>query len=215
MHAIYDDRQKFCPSYLFIWGLDATDAPGDVMKRDITRSREIEKTHVLSEEEKQERKHLVLSQARPSITRGIADAVVIKSANIFFLAQPDGNIPLGDSHGYGLYYHDCRFLNGYELTLADASLHALVSATPAGNVAIFELTNPELQVREGEQIKSEESSLIFLYHGADHHYRSLAIRFSMAPSEKDQTTVQFDITLGPRETKDFSVSLAVSSRRWP
>jgi len=246
------------------------------MRRDITESTEIKKTNLLSEKEKQERKQQVLAQGRPSITRSIADAIVIKSANIFFLTRPDGSIPLGDSHGFGLYYHDCRFLNGYELTLGDTRLNTLVSATPAGNAAIFEFTNPELQVEEGKHIRSDEigltwertldgqrntlhetirlknygsemvqlplsltfqagfedvfairgllpeqpgemyapvwhgKELVFLYEGKDKYYRRLAIHFSTPPSETDQTRVQFEVTLGPREMKEFSLSLTVS-----
>lgn len=129
------------------------------MSQATSKPKEIKKSDKLSEKEKEKRKQQVLTQGRASITRSIADAVVIKSANIFFLSRPDGNVLLGDSHGYGLYYHDCRYLNGYELTLGDARLNSLVSATPSGDMAIFELTNPELKVREGEHITSDEIGL--------------------------------------------------------
>jgi glycogen debranching enzyme len=246
------------------------------MSQATTKSKEIKKNDSLSEKEKEERKQQVLTQGRASITRSIADAVVIKSANIFFLSRPDGNVPLGDSHGYGLYYHDCRYLKGYELTLGNARLNSLVSATPTGDMAIFELTNPELKVNEGEHITSDEigltwkrrldsrmnrleesiqiknygnetvelplslqfqagfedvfairgllsekpgivhppewrnDELVFIYDGADERYRGLSIHFSTPPSKKDLTSVQFDLTLKPRETRKISISLAVS-----
>ncbi len=118
--------------------------------------REIQQTDQLSQEEKQQRKQQVLTQGRSSITRSIADAVTIKDTNVFFLTCPDGNIPVAESHGYGLYYHDCRFLNGYELRVADTKLNPLVSTGASGSTAIFELTNPELMIREGEHIPSEQ-----------------------------------------------------------
>ncbi len=129
------------------------------MTQDSTHSKEIKKKTELSDKEKKQRKHQVLTQGHSSITRSIAEAIVIKNENIFFLTLPDGNVPLGDSHGYGLYYHDCRYLNGYQLTLANTNLNPLVAAAPSGDSAIFELTNPELMIWEGEHISSAEIGL--------------------------------------------------------
>src|SRR5919109_2731520 len=245
------------------------------MTQDTVTSKEIKKSISLSESERKARKQQVLNQGRPSITRSIADAVVIKSQNVFFLTRPDGSVPLEDSHGYGLYYHDCRFLNGYELALANARLNALVSATPSGESAIFELTNPELKVREGEHIASNEigltwermldgkknrlndkiriksygpktvefplslqfqagfedifavrglfseqrgklhpprwqfGDLVFIYQGADGHFRVLSVRFSIPPSRRDHGKVHFDLTLEPREAKEIMLSLSI------
>ncbi len=113
------------------------------------------KAHLLSPEEAQTRQQRVLMQGTSSITRGISDAIVVKNENVFFLSKPDGNVPLEGCHGFGLYYHDCRYLNGYELKLADAELNVLVSDAAQGFAAIFELTNPELQIGEGEHIKKD------------------------------------------------------------
>src|SRR5438045_9237998 len=52
-----------------------------------------------------------------SIHGNVAEATVIKNGNLFFLSEPDGTLPLAPGHGFGLYYHDCRFLNGYELKI--------------------------------------------------------------------------------------------------
>src|SRR5262245_54341750 len=61
-----------------------------------------------------------------SSIRSIARAVVIKDEDIFFLCEPDGAVPLEAGHGFGLYYHDCRFLSGYELRLGGKKLDPLV-----------------------------------------------------------------------------------------
>src|SRR5262245_42807902 len=61
-----------------------------------------------------------------SITRSITEAVVIKDEDIFFLCEPDGSAPLEAGHGFGLYYHDCRFLSGYELRLGGRGPDPLV-----------------------------------------------------------------------------------------
>ena len=120
---------------------------------------EIKKEDTSSEEEKKTRKEQVLTQGRPSVTRSIADALVIKNENIYFLCQPDGDVPAGGSHGFGLYYHDCRYLNGYELRIAGSHLNSLVAATISGTTAVLELTNPEMKIDEGEHIRSNEIGL--------------------------------------------------------
>ena len=99
-------------------------------------------------EKKQERKDHVLTQGTPSITTSIAEAVVIKNENIYFLTQQDGNVPLKKGHGFGLYYKDCRFLNGYELKLAGEFVHPLVANASQGFQSIFELTNPVIEYQD-------------------------------------------------------------------
>ena len=71
-----------------------------------------EHTHPTTPEERQERKQHIQTHGRSSVTRSIADAIVIKAGDMFFLSEPNGRVPLGGTHDYGLYYHDCRFLNG-------------------------------------------------------------------------------------------------------
>jgi glycogen debranching enzyme len=112
--------------------------------------------HQLSPQEQEERKQRVLTHGAPAVVRSIADAVVVKDGNLFFLTEPDGRVPLEGEHGFGLYYHDCRFLNGYELRLADALPHALVSTAERGTVAMFRLTNPDIRMEEGGLIRKEE-----------------------------------------------------------
>ena len=107
----------------------------------------------LSPEEKLKRKERLLTQGTASITTSIADAVVIKNQNVFFLTTSDGNVPLKENHGYGLYYHDCRYLRGYTLRLADAKPNVLISDAAQGFRAIFEMTNNEIQVDEGRHIR--------------------------------------------------------------
>ena len=69
-----------------------------------------------------ETKHRTLTHKAPSATSGIADAVVAKHEDIFFLSRHDGCVPLRGRHGLGLYYHDCRYLDGYELKIAGTTL---------------------------------------------------------------------------------------------
>jgi hypothetical protein len=39
-----------------------------------------------------------LTHATPSITDSITDALVMKNDNIFFLSQPNGDVPLAGNH---------------------------------------------------------------------------------------------------------------------
>jgi hypothetical protein len=94
-----------------------------------------------------ERKQRILTRGAPSITESIADAVVAKNGNLFFLAQPDGRMARGDSHGLGLYYHYCRFLKSYELKLAGAAPNGLASSVARGFMAVFQLTNPDINLK--------------------------------------------------------------------
>ncbi|HEU4642260.1 MAG TPA: glycogen debranching N-terminal domain-containing protein [Gemmatimonadaceae bacterium] len=102
-----------------------------------------------------ERKQRILTHGTPSITSSIADAVVIKQENIFFLTAPDGNVPVTDGHGFGLYYHDCRYLRGYELRLAGGTATVLASTAHHGSQARFQLANPDLRMSDGRLIAKE------------------------------------------------------------
>lgn len=89
-----------------------------------------------------------LSTFRPKGARGrptnIANAIVIKDADIFVLCQNDAGLPVDDDQGFGLYYHDCRFLKGYEVSIGKSRLNALASSAAHGYKAEFELTNRDL-----------------------------------------------------------------------
>src|SRR5579863_5865405 len=86
--------------------------------------------------------------------RSVARAVVIKEGDVFFLAEHSGEVPAGNQDGFGLYYHDCRFLNGYELRLAGTNPMALVCSAERGSIAQFELTNETLQI-DGAQVAQQ------------------------------------------------------------
>ena len=97
-----------------------------------------------------------LTKGRPTNVDSLATAIVMKKDNLFFVARPDGNIPLTGNHGMGLYYHDCRYLNGYELTLAGQAAAPLSASAGQGAVGIFTLTNPPLQMPDNTMIDKEE-----------------------------------------------------------
>jgi hypothetical protein len=81
---------------------------------------------------------------------------VVKEGDVFFLCEPDGSVPLGGEHGFGLYYHDYRFLNGYELKLANTKPETLMATADRGFMAIIELANPDIKLGNGKLIRKEE-----------------------------------------------------------
>ena len=83
---------------------------------------------------------------RSAVARELStvDAVVLKDENIYFLTARDGTVPLGGQHALGLYYHDTRFLDGYELTIGDARPEGLAATASSSYKATFELTNAEI-----------------------------------------------------------------------
>jgi glycogen debranching enzyme len=106
--------------------------------------------------EKQQRKKRVLNKDRSALVRSIAEAVVIKDQDLFFLCERDGRVPLGVKHGFGLYYHDCRFVKGYELHIADTRASPLIATAHNGFRAELELTNPDLRTGKVRLIQKED-----------------------------------------------------------
>jgi glycogen debranching enzyme len=109
----------------------------------------------LSQEQKKRKQHF-LTQKRPTTASSIADAIVLKDENVFFLCEQDGNVPTEDGHGYGLFYHDCRYLNGYEFRLDGQPAPALGGSATPGFMGTFELFNREMKTPDGTTIKKEQ-----------------------------------------------------------
>ncbi|MCX8032346.1 MAG: amylo-alpha-1,6-glucosidase [Thermoleophilia bacterium] len=93
----------------------------------------------------------------PAKTPSIADALILKDGDLFFVTKPNGDVPIDQIHATGLYYHDCRFLDGYELRIAGHALEMLVSTAARGYQSLVELTNPELISADGTVIAPLET----------------------------------------------------------
>ncbi len=96
-----------------------------------------------------------MSSSATAVPRNVARAVVIKDEDIFFLAEHDGGVPANNQDGFGLYYHDCRFLDGYELRIAGTVPNPLVATSERGSVAQFVLTNEKLELPNGRTIAQQ------------------------------------------------------------
>jgi glycogen debranching enzyme len=84
--------------------------------------------------------------------RNVARAVVSKAGDVFFLSERNGELPADNQDGFGLYYHDCRYLDGYRIRFSGTPPNVLVSAANRGSIAEFELTNEQLQVPDAKSI---------------------------------------------------------------
>lgn len=87
--------------------------------------------------------------------RNVARAVVTKARDVFFLSEQTGEISAGNLDGFGLYYHDCRYLDGYRIRLSGTPPNVLVSAANRGSVADFELTNEALKFSNGTTVPAQ------------------------------------------------------------
>ena len=211
----------------------------------------------------------------------IADAVVAKNGPVYFLTDPSGRIPIGYAHGYGLYYHDCRFLDGYELRIGRDRPDVLAACSGEGFATEFQLTNGAIDLSDGTHVPkervgirwtrvvdgpglalretlaftnygveplelplalhfsatfedlfvvrgmkarrtvspprrswAERDLLAFVYDGADHIRRTLAIRFDPPPQAGRNATARWRLALAPQRETTLQVTfeLAESGR---
>jgi glycogen debranching enzyme len=89
----------------------------------------------------------IRSQIHRSHTQAkdISDALVIRERNITLVTLRNGDIPIEDNYGYGLYYHDTRFLSGYILRINGKTPTNILSSDEKGYASVTVLTNPELR----------------------------------------------------------------------
>lgn len=106
-------------------------------------------------------KDKLLTRSAPSAVASISDAVVIKNADVFFLCDGSGDVPIDPDReaGLGLYYHDCRFLSGYELSVCGRKLHPIAASAADDYRCLLELTNPSGIESDNGKIAKEELAL--------------------------------------------------------
>lgn len=97
---------------------------------------------------------------KTQLEESISDALIAKDEDLFLLSSPSGDVPLDGEHGLGLYYHDCRYLNGYELALSGLRPTALGADASRGFALLFALTNPRLALPDGGSVDPESVGII-------------------------------------------------------
>ncbi|OPY30034.1 MAG: Amylo-alpha-1,6-glucosidase [Methanocella sp. PtaU1.Bin125] len=87
-----------------------------------------------------------------TLAKDISDALVIRERNITLVTLRNGDIPIEENYGYGLYYHDTRFLSGYTLRINGKTPVSILSSDEKGYASVTVLTNPELSDLNGRPI---------------------------------------------------------------
>ena len=87
-----------------------------------------------------------------SDAHSLLHTTILKNDVLFVVADRDGGIR-PDAEGRGLFYHDCRFLRRYELTINGQPLQPLIS-TARGFEGVVYLTNPTLPQGDASQDSS-------------------------------------------------------------
>jgi glycogen debranching enzyme len=91
----------------------------------------------------------------PPAPTDIRDAISIKEGDLFLLTDLEGNVPPGNTNGFGLYLGDTRFLSGYELAIEGLRPTILLSAGRSSFLASQVLTNPNLTTPDGRRIHEQ------------------------------------------------------------
>ena len=131
-----------------------------------------------------ERERRILEGGETGMVGDIRTAMVIKEHNHFTLFDPEGNIPVGNSVGLGLYLGDTRHLSGYEVSLGKVQPVMLVSTAQLGYAAEEQLTNRDLTVRR--KTVRKETLLVSrerLAHDAGFHEEITVQNFNTFPVE--------------------------------
>lgn len=82
----------------------------------------------------------------------IREALVIRERATFLLTDPDGNVPPGNTRGFGIYQADTRHLSGYQFSLNGIAPVMLLSTAELGYAMEQVMTNPTLGTQEGRTV---------------------------------------------------------------
>ncbi len=88
-------------------------------------------------------------------TQDIRDATMVKEGDLFLLSDLEGNVPLGNGNGLGLYHRDTRFLSVFDLAVAGLRPMILLSSGRWYFLGTYVLTNPELVTAAGVHVEKE------------------------------------------------------------
>jgi glycogen debranching enzyme len=80
-----------------------------------------------------------------TLSTNIINEMVIRDDELMFVTQEDGEIPITENYGYGLYYHDCRYLSGFLMRLMDTPPTHVLSSDERGFRSTLMVTNPEIK----------------------------------------------------------------------
>lgn len=89
----------------------------------------------------------------------LTGAIALKEDGLQFISNQAGDIPADNPGGFGLYYHDTRFLNRFELTVNGAKPVFLSNAANKHYIATFQFINPNLLLPDGTRVRQQTISI--------------------------------------------------------
>jgi glycogen debranching enzyme len=115
----------------------------------------------------------------------------------FFFATAAAMSRLGNEQGFGLYYHDCRFLQGYEISIAGNRLNSLAFTSEHGFMSEFVLTNPDLKQPDGSALPKQSIGIEWqrIIHSAGLSLQDV-ITFTNHKHDPLQFVLSFDFEAG-------------------
>lgn len=142
--------------------------------------------------------------ARPAGVTTFENAIVLKNGNLFCITDASGTMPLREKHGFGLYYQDCRVLDGFEMRLSGRLPVVIAASAPTGMMARWSFTNPTIRGGDGRVIPRQKLAI--------ESYRLIedeppAIYERLLFQNVSQEYVEFDVSLSFRPS--FEDILAV------
>ena len=97
--------------------------------------------------------------ADATVAATFQNAIVLKSGHLFLFTDANGTLPLTDKHGFGLYYQDCRVLNGLEMRLSGEAPVFVSASAPTGATVELAFTNPMMRGTDGRLIPGQTLSI--------------------------------------------------------
>jgi glycogen debranching enzyme len=112
---------------------------------------------------------------RHTKSNNITNQLVIRDDELTFVTLQNGEIPVKENYGYGLYYHDCRYLSGFLIKLMGVPPTRILSSDERGFRSTLVATNPEFNDCNGKLIEKETilGSLVATIPGQVQHTQTI------------------------------------------
>ncbi|HTY90625.1 MAG TPA: amylo-alpha-1,6-glucosidase [Methanocella sp.] len=88
-------------------------------------------------------------------SNSITNALVIRDGELTLVTLRNGEIPARDNYGYGLYYHDCRYLSKFHIRLMESPVTELLSSDEQGSQSVMVGTNSKFKDCSGNMVEKE------------------------------------------------------------
>jgi glycogen debranching enzyme len=83
----------------------------------------------------------------------ITGSLAIREDDLTLVTEHNGNIQVGEEHGYGLYHRDCWFLSGYVIRLNGGLLTSILSGDEEDYASTMVMTNRAFLDSRGRPVR--------------------------------------------------------------